>query len=289
MRLRESIIAGGVLAAFIVITGAPRAHAGNSCVGDAAGGYKNCKADCKEDFQVAKDTCLNRDHACVEACREDRRHCRDATGIDDAIAQCDATLVGARRTCRQNNPTDAGQRDHCIDQAQDVAFQCRDAAREAAKSGLKQCRKDFQACAQACPPANPPSSADPKQCKSDAQEAYQACKGGCVEAFQTAKDECRNRDHVCVEGCRADRDVCLGPKLDALVAAYAACNATRDGDVQNCKNLYGAGTPERDTCIDNAQLAAFQCRDQAREDARPGLDQCRADFQACAQGCPPIS
>ena len=289
MRIRSLISVGGMLSAFIVMTGVTAVHAGNPCVGDASGTYKDCKGGCKEDFQTAKDTCLNRDHACVEACREDRRHCRDASGIDDAIAQCDATLVAARRACRQNNPTDPDNRDKCIDQAQVVAFQCRDHAREVAKPALKQCRKDFQECAQACPPADPPSSADPKQCKADAKTAYQGCKAGCVEDFQAAKDECRNRDHVCVEGCRATRDDCLEPVLNSLVADYAACNATRDGAIQNCKDTYAAGTPERATCIDNAQVAAFQCRDQAREDARPGLDQCRADFQTCAQGCPPIS
>src|SRR6185295_10803881 len=225
------------------------AHAGQ-CVQDASGTYKDCKANCKESFQVAKDTCNNRDHACVEDCRFHRAVCIDETGFQDAITACNATLATARHNCRQNN-TDP---DHCIDQAQVVAFQCRDDAREQAKGALKQCRKDFQACAQACPPADPPSTADPVQCKIDAKNDYLDCKGdlpgGCKGNFQIAKDQCRDRDHQCVEGCRDHRDTCLAPKLSDLLAQIAICNSTRDGDVQNCKDTFGEGTPERDQCID---------------------------------------
>jgi hypothetical protein len=34
-------------------------------------------------------------------------------------------------------------------------------------------------------------------------------------------------------------------------------------------------------------VVAFQCRDAARERARPALKACRAQFRACAEACPP--
>src|SRR5437773_1071271 len=151
---------------------------GSPCIQDAKGEYRNCKASCVEDFQVAKDACLNRDHPCRANCRED---------------------------------------------------------------------------------------------------------------FQVAVDACLNRDHACVEQCRADRQTCRQPTLDRLSSDIAACNARRDSDIQNCKDLYADGTPERDQCIDNAQVAGFECRDQAREDARPGLQTCREHFRDCVRACPPAS
>ena len=253
--------------------------------------YKECKATCKEDFQEAKDTCLNRDHACVEICRAERAECREATGLDAAIAQINATLVGAKQTCRATHAEGTPERDQCIDQAQVVAFQQRDDAREAAKSDIKLCRADFKACAKACPPADPPSSVDRVQCKEDAKSAYLTCKETCREDFQVTKDACRNRDHVCVEGCREDRDGCRQPVIDQLLADIAVCNTGPGGrseDIEECHNLYGDGTPELDTCIDQAQVEAFQCRDGAREDARPGFETCRQAFQSCAGGCPPV-
>ena len=42
-------------------------------------------------------------------------------------------------------------------------------------------------------------------------------------------------------------------------------------------------------CIEQARVVAFQCRDQAREDAKPGFAACRAGFKTCVQACPPAS
>lgn len=54
-----------------------------------------------------------------------------------------------------------------------------------------------------------------------------------------------------------------------------------------CRSLYAADTPERDACVDQAQLAAFACPDAAREAAKPGLRACREAFLDCAVACPP--
>lgn len=275
------------VAALLTLIASPAA-AINSCIDDAKIAFQECKGDCKETFQEAKDTCLNRDHACVEVCRAEREQCRIDTGFDGAIAACNATLAGAKQDCRELYGPGTSERDRCIDQAQVVAFQCRDGEREIHKPALKLCRSEFKACARACPPADPPSSADPVQCKIDAKNAYLTCKAGCIEDRQFAKDVCRNRDHLCMEGCREDRDEeCLAPVLARLLSDIAGCNATRNGAIQTCEELYGEGTPERDTCIDNAQVAAFQCRDQKREDAKPDIAGCRQAFRTCAQGCPP--
>ena len=258
-----------------------------SCTGDARKDFRACRAGCKEQFQTARDGCLNRDHTCVEGCRALRADCTDATGIEAALEACNDTLAAARRTCRQNHE-DGPDRDQCIDQAQLVAFQCRDQARETAQDALLQCRKAFRACTKGCP-AVPPAAAGTRQCKRDANRAFKECNVACREDFQVAKDACRNLNHDCVEACRAGRHDCLDPVLDALDAAVAACKATRDTAVQTCKDLYAEGTAERDQCIDNAQAAAFQCRDQAKEDARPGVEACRAGFEGCIEACPPAS
>jgi hypothetical protein len=276
------------LAALAVLLGAAVADAASPCIKDAKREHKDCRATCKEDFQIAKDACLNRDHACVEVCRAQRSECREATGFDAAIDACNAQLAIDKQACKDAHPADTPERDQCIDQVQVIAFQCRDAAREVAKPLLRACRRTFRACARACAPAEPPiPSSEVRQCKVDAAAAHLACKAECREDFQVAKDACRNRDHACVELCRADRAACKQPFLDQLAAALAGCKATRDAGVLNCQNLFAEGTPERDQCIDNVQVEAFQCRDQAREDVRPGLHDCRVAFRACVGACPP--
>jgi hypothetical protein len=276
-----------VVAGLAILLPAAVSLARNACVADAAAEHKECKADCKEDYQAAKDACLDRDHDCVEVCRAHRSECREATGIDAAISACNATLYDARKTCRDTYAAGTPERDACIDQAQVVAFVCRDTAREQAKPLLKQCRKDFRACARTCARNDPPNPLDRKQCKLDALVTYRGCKADCREDFQVAKDGCKHRDHACAEQCREDRADCRQPVLDQRDAAIAQCNATRSAAVDNCRTLYGEGTPERDACIDQAQVVAFRCRDDAREAARPDLKVCRDAFRACVQSCPP--
>ncbi|HEY2388413.1 MAG TPA: hypothetical protein VGK30_15770 [Candidatus Binatia bacterium] len=296
MQVRVPIRSVIALAGLALLVAVPSARATDSCRDESKQDFKDCKADAKETFQAAKDACLNRDHECVEVCRANRYDCRQATGFDANIKQCNDTLDAAKDTCRQNNPAGSPERDMCIDQAQVVGFQCRDSAREAAKAPLKQCRKDFQNCATACPPASPQAPADPKQCKADAKAQYKSDQADCVEAFQVDKDACRHRDHTCVEQCRADRQVCFhNPNPpppgaeDQLNADIAACDATRDQAKANCHQLYDPPhqpASDLDTCIDNAQVAAFECRDQARENDHPGIKACRQTFQTCAQACP---
>jgi len=285
------------VAALALLTIASPSWASDSCGRDAKQTKKDCAAGCIEDFQAAKDTCLNRDHTCVEVCRAERYDCRQATGFDAAIAACNNALDAAKQQCRVDHPAGSPERDLCIDQMQVIAFQCRDSAREAGKPLLNQCRKAFRTCAQACPPAGPSGPADVNQCKMDARDAKKICKAGCIEDFQVAKDACRHRDHACVEQCRADREACRQPVQTQLDSDIAACNATRGGHnpdsgaIGSCYAQYGpsGATPDPallDQCIDNAQVAAFECRDMKHEIARPGFETCRVNFQSCVQACP---
>jgi hypothetical protein len=281
----------GVAIGLGLLAAVSTARADNPCISDAKQTFTDCKADCKEAFQVAKDQCRNKDHECMEGCRAGRAECILNTSLDEDLTACRDTLRAAKQACRDDpeNDTEA-ELDACIDAAQVTAFLCRKTARRNAQPFIAACRTGFRACAQACP-ENPDAgeNVDKVQCKIDAKNGYLACKAGCREAFQEQKDLCLNRDHACVEGCRAGRDACRQPVEDQLDAAIASCNATKDAAVQDCKNTYPEGSQEREDCIIDALVVAFQCRDQAREDAKPQFEACRAGFKACAEACPPAS
>jgi hypothetical protein len=278
-----------LLAACGSLVVASAASAGSPCIDDAKGEAKECVTSCQEDFQAAKDACFNRDHRCVEGCRCVRQDCFSDTGIIQAFAACAATLAGAKQHCRDLYPPGEG-RNQCIDQAQVVAFRCRLLARRTYGKQVIACRRGFLLCAKACPPPNPPTpQTDPRACRSSAVGAFVACRGGCIEDFQQGIDACRNKSHSCVEGCRDRRAVCRDPFEQARDADIAICNATRDGEVQNCRNLYGEGTQALATCIEDALVAAFECRDRARENQRQNFNSCRALFRSCLQECPPPS
>lgn len=127
------------------------------------------------------------------------------------------------------------------------------------------------------------ASAGPGPCVREAKQDAKDCAADCKETLQTAKDACLNRDHACVEVCRADRSQC---RLDSGIdAAIDACNASLEARRAQCRLDDPAG-PARDACIDQAQVDAFECRDSARELARPLLKDCRKAFRACAKACP---
>ena len=277
----------GIAIGLGLVIGATAARAGDPCVGDAKLAFLDCKGDCKEGYQIAKDACRNNDHVCMEGCRARRAQCILDTSLDEDLLACRNTLRRAKDKCREDHADDPDGIDGCIDQVQVVAFLCRRDARIAAKPDLAACRLAFRVCAQECPP-NPDSTMniDKVQCIIDAKNAYLACKADCRERFQEQKDLCLNRDHACLEVCRAQRDTCRAPIEDQLDADIASCNATKTGDVTNCENTYPPGE-NRERCITQALVDAFQCRDGARERARPGFEGCRAAFQTCAEDCPP--
>lgn len=281
--MASSIVRFGLaLALAAAASFATPAAAGNTgqCIKAGSVEYKECKGICKEDFQTAKDACIDKDHVCVEACREERAECREATGFDAGIDACNDVKEAAVAICKSLYGSGTPERDQCIDNAQLDGFQCRDQVREDNKLELKACRTAFRTCRGVCPPGTGPV-VDPKTCKLEAKDAFKTCGADCREDFQIAKDACRNRDHDCVEQCRTDRQACKAPVLAVLDAAIAACKATKQTAIAACNG--------DDACIDLAQSVAFVCRDEAHEAARPGFQACRQGFNACAQACPPRS
>ncbi len=279
---RTAIRAGLTMMFAAALAAQAWAGATGQCIKAAAGEYKECKADCKEAFQAAKDACINKDHACVEACREDRAACIDATGFEAAIDACNDARDVAVANCKAIYPPESAERDQCIDNAQVDAFLCRLGVRTEKKPLIQACRKGsvelgvqgFRPCVKACPEGAGPVT-DPRTCRLEAVTAYKECKGACREDFQAEKDACRGLVHDCVENCRADRAACKDPILATFDAAVAACKATKEAAIEAC-----AGDA---ACIVQAKVVAFQCRDDAREAAKPGLAACRDAFRACVE------
>ncbi|MHC1743341.1 MAG: hypothetical protein AB9873_09960 [Syntrophobacteraceae bacterium] len=267
------------------------------CMEEPKAEFAECKADCREAFQLAKDACLNKDHACLEACRVERDGCvsEPLAALEVALTGCNERLSENKATCRArySTPDQAADLDQCIDQAQVLAFQCRDEAREATAATLRQCRVSFKACARVCPPVAQKAANPVRACVDLAKSASLLCTGGCSEERQVAGDACREKDHACMEECRSARTLCLSPITMRLEVAILTCNADRDAAIENCKLITDPNTRERDACTDAAQVDAFQCRDAEREKARtgvgvyaPGMQSCRDQFPVCVQSCP---
>ena len=97
------------LALSVILSGAQLAVATTGpagCLRDVRRTFVECGASCREDLQSAKDSCINKDHACVEGCRAGRAACVDASGLRVAINACDDTLAAARAICRDTPPPD---------------------------------------------------------------------------------------------------------------------------------------------------------------------------------------
>lgn len=127
------------------------------------------------------------------------------------------------------------------------------------------------------------------ECIGRAKTDLQTCIAGCRESFQISKDSCRNIDHDCAEDCRTAYDGCVSPILTDLGADLATCQATLDSARTACRVAYQSGTANRDTCIDQAQVVAFTCRDGFREEYQPALAACRVTFKSCILACPPVT
>jgi hypothetical protein len=169
-----------------------------------------------------------------------------------------------------------------IEDAQVTGFECRLGVRKTDKPALAACRKSFRGCVQVCPPGTG-SVDDPKQCRKQAVMDDKTCLGlnGCLGDFQFAKDTCRNKDHDCVDACRATRDACDVPVQTTLDQTIAACEAQLKTAVAACN--------QDPMCITQAQVVAFQCREDAHEAARPEFAACETSFRSCAQACPPAA
>lgn len=130
-----------------------------------------------------------------------------------------------------------------------------------------------------------------RQCMAEARAEVKTCNALCKDTFQADKDTCRNVDHACADAARDERESCVDGVLAALAQCVAAECAGYAVDIATCRATYPVGDPQRDSCVDNAQLLAFQCRDQCRESVQlhPSLKGCRTDFKAAIKACPPAS
>lgn len=126
-----------------------------------------------------------------------------------------------------------------------------------------------------------------KECVQEARQEVRECRVTCQDAFGTAVDLCRKIDPLCGRICREQRNDCAaGPRADRE-RAIRACNDAERSAVQNCRAQFPGGSAERDRCVDAAQIAAFVCRDNAREAVNDELRVCRESFHRCIEACPP--
>jgi hypothetical protein len=164
--MKTRILLGLTVLAFA--GGTARAQVDPTCRLQAKTDYANCKADCRETFQAAKDSCRNCDHSFAEGCRASRAICEDPfqQTLETCTDGCRTTLDGDKADCTTayndciNNGGDptqcAADRDTCVDAAQVKAFICRDTCREDAtvRAGIKACAETFRGCMRQCPPAS---------------------------------------------------------------------------------------------------------------------------------------
>jgi hypothetical protein len=149
--MKKLILAAVVMAVTLSVGGAVRADdsAQRQCVMDAAKTKNTCTQMCRDDFQVAVDTCRNVDHQCADTARSNRDSC--VSSVLAALKQCTddncSMFQDLIQQCRANNPPDSKEREACIDGVQVQNFQCRDQCRESVKlfSSLKACRDEFRA------------------------------------------------------------------------------------------------------------------------------------------------
>ena len=106
MMTRQRGIQFGLAIGLGLLIAASTAQATDPCIGDAKLTFTDCKADCKEAYQVGKDTCRNKDHDCMEGCRAGRAECILTTSLDEDLTACRDTLRQAKDDCRTANAGD---------------------------------------------------------------------------------------------------------------------------------------------------------------------------------------
>jgi hypothetical protein len=133
-------------------------------------------------------------------------------------------------------------------------------------------------------------------CLVQSKATFQACRQQCTDNYKDDKFRCRNVEPGCGNACLAGREVCLEPINDTLDTCLDGCKATLQQTKQDQCHVPPACAPGDtvcDGCVDDAQVQAFICRDNCREDFRANhtddVKQCHAIFRACVHACPPAS
>lgn len=146
-------------------------------------------------------------------------------------------------------------------------------------------------------------------CILNAKATFRSCVSQCKSDFVDARLTCRNVQPACGEACLAGRQACLDNVNNILQTGQVPGGGTLancSGGTDQCKATFQAakqtcGAPCQPLdaactgCVDNAQVAAFECRDGCRESWRTNptviamLQSCQSSFKACIQQCPPAN
>ncbi|HLY37970.1 MAG TPA: hypothetical protein VKU61_08040 [Candidatus Binatia bacterium] len=144
-------------------------------------------------------------------------------------------------------------------------------------------------------------------CFHDARANFASCVSQCRSDFVAAKLTCRNVDPACGAACLAGRAQCRdnvdeilqtgqvpgGGTLANCSGGTDQCKATLQAAKQACGAPCQASDTQCNECVDNAQVAAFECRDACRDSWRTNptviamLASCQSAFRACIANCPP--
>jgi hypothetical protein len=146
-----------------------------------------------------------------------------------------------------------------------------------------------------------------------AKANFQDCQSQCQSDYQSAKLVCRNINPGCGLGCLAGRQACFdtvnqvlqtgqlpdGSTLADCSGGTDACAATYQSTVAACPDISCSGQqctcqPTDSTCndcVDQAQVADFECRDACRDSFRTNQTvvsmkkACNSGFTSCVHAC----
>jgi hypothetical protein len=254
------------------------------CLQAARDSRKECASSAKGAFLDAFDGCLEREHACIQACRADRQDCRDATSLGEDIVACQIAQAAAEEECRNRFPPRSKRRAACLFRAEVEGSRCNRRARVHVAVGLKRCRSGFDQCAQGCAPGEPPGGVGP--CRSDGRTALRGALAECKLEYQVTASACIDKDLGCVQACVDARETCNAPTNATLGTAIAACSAQAAMDRAACAAANPSGGAALEQCIQTAQANSATCRDAALQAAAPALASCGKQYVACVRACP---
>ena len=139
-----------IMIGLLLTVGVGGAAADSECIQDAKDQRGQCRAQCDEDFVIARDLCRNIDPECAAGCRVGLETCRApiVSALATCVDGCRDQLNADRAAC----PRRGRGRDFCIDHAQIRSFLCRDDCRESlqVRAGLNACRGAFNTCMAGC-------------------------------------------------------------------------------------------------------------------------------------------
>jgi hypothetical protein len=129
-----------------------------------------------------------------------------------------------------------------------------------------------------------PAAGGCSPCLQAARAEYLDCSASATGAFLIARHRCIRREPPCVEACLWQQEVCVADI--GAGAALAACASQTSAAKTSCRTKFTLGSKKLTNCIDQAQVAGFNCRYQARLKRRPALVRCQVEFRACSHLCP---